>query len=86
MGAISFTQCLLKQGNRAECVSWIPTRFAVRGRVLRLQFTSGWTDGWIVRETYHSMLKPIDAHSTIRRHRRMTGDALPRQQPPSSEE
>lgn len=83
MNVTRFTQCLLELGNRTECVSWIPTRFAQRGQVLRLRFPAGWSDGWVVRETFHSAFKPVDAHAAIRRHRRSTGDALPRQQPPS---
>ena len=44
------TQCLLRKGN-TEQISWIPSKFAKVGRILRLKDD----DGWEVISAGHSM-------------------------------
>jgi hypothetical protein len=42
------TQCQLQKGT-ANQVSWIPTKFAVPGQVVKLKNEDGsWDDGWVV--------------------------------------
>lgn len=41
------TQCSLQHGN-THTTSWIPTKFAQVGAVVKLKDKSGWHDGWMV--------------------------------------
>lgn len=43
-----YTQCRLAKDGRAEYVSWIPTEFAIPGKVVKLKFGQVWEDGWRV--------------------------------------
>ena len=56
------TQCRLKKGN-TETVSWIPTKFAKKGKYLKLKNnrTNEWEDGWqvISNSDGHSMPSEI---------------------------
>jgi len=45
-------QCKLTQGNKV-IFSWIPTKYAVVGKVLDLKDEDGnWTEGWVVAEAW----------------------------------
>ena len=44
---LTYTQCKLKKGNFNR-VTWIPTKFAKVGKVLRLKDD----DGWVVQEIW----------------------------------
>lgn len=60
---------------------WIPERFAVAGKVLRLSDGETWEDGWVVRAVgpYRMAEEELpDPHRDIKRHRRATGDAQPK--------
>lgn len=49
-----YTQCILLKGNLRQ-TSWIPAKFAVKGRVLKLRDAQDkWDDGWVVAQTYSS--------------------------------
>jgi hypothetical protein len=76
-----YRQCALRNGNRTT-LSWIPERFAVPGKVLRLQRHDGaWDHGWVVEAAYSRCAEDqlLDPHRAIRRHRRNTGDDLPKE-------
>jgi hypothetical protein len=51
---VFYRQCLLERrngrGKLTQLVSWIPTRFAVVGKTLKLKdkLTGEWVDGWEV--------------------------------------
>lgn len=50
---MTFTQCYLVTGQHRAQVSWIPSPFAIVGKVLRLKNRrSEWEDGWVVQATY----------------------------------
>lgn len=53
----TYTQCYLAKGNWYQ-LAWIPTAFAVVGKVIKIKETDGWDDGWIVRNVYGT--KPAD--------------------------
>jgi hypothetical protein len=45
-------QCLLRNGN-LERTSFLPTQFAVAGKILKLKDDEGeWKDGWKVEKVY----------------------------------
>jgi len=47
---MNYTQCLLEKKSITQ-LSWIPHKFAVIGKVIRLKDD----DGWIVKETYTTL-------------------------------
>lgn len=50
----SYAQCELVRGNEKQ-TSWIPSRFAVLGKVLRLRDEGGaWEDGWKILAIHHT--------------------------------
>ncbi len=74
---IFYCQCQLVQGVRHQ-TSWIPQKFAVKGRVLRLKNADGeWENGWKVenvsKETRSEDTLP-DYRAEVKAHRRATGD------------
>lgn len=65
-----------------EQTSWIPEKFGVQGKVLKLKDSDGnWDDGWIVKMASQTRLAEDmlpDYHDEIKGHRKATGDALPK--------
>lgn len=48
----TYTQCALAKKGAVE-VAWIPTKFANKGKFIKLkQNDDTWDDGWLVQETY----------------------------------
>ena len=47
----TYTQCALVKNGAVE-VAWIPTKFANKGKHIKLKQDEGWDDGWLVQETY----------------------------------
>ncbi len=48
----TYTQCALLKNGKSE-VTWIPTKFANKGKFVKLrQDDDSWDDGWLVEETY----------------------------------
>jgi hypothetical protein len=81
MKSTIYRQCEVRRG-AAIRLTWIPAEYAVKGRVLRLRDNGEWSDGWVVREVYPDTERIIapSPQGEIRRHRRATGDSLPRLQ------
>lgn len=64
-----------------EQTSWIPDKFAVVGKVLKLRDEDGnWENGWIVKSAGNRLEESQipDYHSLIKGHRKMTGDSEPK--------
>lgn len=82
---VYYKQCHLqkptKEGTMCQ-TSWIPEQFAVVGKVLKLKDSDGkWDNGWVVKTAGQNRVpdnEMLDSHSTIKGHRKMTGDALPK--------
>ena len=74
-----YRQCEVRRGP-AFRLTWIPASFAVNGKMLNLRDNGEWSDGWVVTEVYPDTERIITPtpQSEIRRHRRATGDSLPR--------
>jgi hypothetical protein len=85
-----YTQCTLEkvEGDRTiRQTSWLPTKFAKKGKVLKLREDkfSEWTDGWVVilvGETRDDRPYPS---SDIMAHRNRTGDSMPKPKSPPKE-
>jgi hypothetical protein len=88
---VHYRQCLLVRPydkGEMRLMSWIPEKFAVAGKRVRLRDGGAWQDGWVVRDVgpYRVADKDLpDVHDDVKGHRRRTGDALPRLTPPPSE-
>ncbi len=52
-----YTQCKLSKNNIIQ-ITWLPSEFAVVGRIVKLKETGDWDDGWKVDEAY------LTAHRT----------------------
>lgn len=64
-------------------VSWIPEKFAIKGKVLKLKEGQNWDDHWIVCSVSDArrLEKHLpDPHIDIKRHRKNTGDSMPKEQ------
>lgn len=82
---INYRQCKVTRkhdGSETSTVSWIPEKFAILNKVLKLKDKDEkWTDGWIVESVGSSILEESqlpDAHKSVKAHRKATGDALPK--------
>jgi hypothetical protein len=80
MRATLYRQCLLQKQHEnvtLEQQCWLPERYAVVGKVLRLK-EDGWQGGWLVKEawpTRRAEEQLPDPHNDIKQHRRRTGDS-----------
>jgi hypothetical protein len=76
----AYRQCKLQKGNSHQ-MSWIPEKFAVLNKTLKLKGEGeDWDDGWVVKEV-HSRREDdemLDPHAAIKGHRKNTGDSLPK--------
>lgn len=80
-----YKQCKLVKTEKAEGrshvrVSWIPEKFAVVGKVLKLKENDVWIDGFVVEFAGEDAIdEPPDMNKAIRGHRKATGDSLPKE-------
>ena len=82
-----YKQCRLSKknqsGNETWQVSYIPAKFAVVGKILKLKDNNGeWDDGWKVISAgvpVEEKLLP-DYRKQIREHRKNTGDSMSKTQ------
>jgi len=65
-------QCILRRGD-AVMTSWIPERYAVKGKVLKLKDreTKVWRDGWVVEsvglvEDYEVVCARANSHTKMK--------------------
>jgi len=67
---VKFYQCTMERKDgevRQVLTSWLPHKFAKKGKVLKLKCreTGEWTDGWLVKVVNKQM--PLDEEIVIRR-------------------
>ena len=77
-----YQQCKLVKylaDSEIHTVSYIPEKFAVVGRTVKLRRNGKWTDGWIVESACDVVDELPDARKIIRDHKRATGDSLPKE-------
>jgi hypothetical protein len=75
----NYRQCSLQKGNVHQ-VSFIPEKYAVVGKVLKLKEQGVWIDGWVVHGIGELMSEDEvpDSYKAIKKHRASTGDSLPK--------
>jgi hypothetical protein len=71
---MTYHQCELEhRSDGRKQVSWIPSKFAEVGLVIRFKKADGgWDDGWLVRAVYSekTIIQVGDMHNLWKRHRR----------------
>lgn len=72
---MNYSQCKLQKDDLVQ-VSWIPNRFALVGKPVRLRDDGVWVDGWIVVEVWQTISEDQlpDSHDERKAHKRATGD------------
>ncbi len=79
MKDIFYRQCRMSRKNEIQ-VSWIPEKFAVQNKVLKLKnYKDEWENGWIVENVGSSRVEESllpDPHIDIKQHRKNTGDSM----------
>lgn len=76
-----YRQCKIEQqkGNITKTiVSYIPEKYAIVGKMIKLKNDNAWTNDWVVKtvgDRVHEDYLP-DSHTDIKAHRRATGDSL----------
>ncbi len=69
----TYKQCVLQRGAEIQ-VSWLPTKFAVKMKKLKLRYSNGeWEDGWIVIRVCGT-LPAAQVEGDMYRHVRLTLD------------
>jgi hypothetical protein len=69
-----YKQCLLQKGS-AYRVGWIPTKFAVVGKCLKLYLDDGWIDGWKVLQIgMPHVACQVEEHERDYKHQREASD------------
>jgi hypothetical protein len=82
MKKVKYRQCvLIKKMSEGEVqqTSYIPEKFAVKGKALKLLREDGvWDNGWVVMFAGDLIDEPLYWKEAIRVHRDNTGDSLPK--------
>jgi hypothetical protein len=77
---VYYRQCMLVKGATRQ-TSWIPEQYAIVNKVLKLREAGIWDNGWIVETVSQTRLSEKqlpDFHKERKRHRKATGDDLPK--------
>lgn len=80
---VYYRQCKLekKMDENRTChqVSYIPSQYAIEGKVLKLRDSDkNWDNGWVVTSAGNNLYEDkeiLDSHEVIKGHRKMTGDS-----------
>ena len=77
-----YSQCTIEkktESGKTTQVTWLPAKYAVKGKVLKLKDDGDkWQDGWVVMQVGDPSERPPDWKKLVRQHRKDTGDALPK--------
>lgn len=72
---IYYRQCVLKK-NSTTTTSWIPEKFAKKGKVLKLKDSGIWSDGWEIQRVGSKRIleNEVRERSQDYRHQRKASD------------
>jgi len=76
----AYRQCRLQKGNSHQ-MSWIPEKFSVLNKTLKLKNgDDAWDNGWVVKSVHGRREddEMYDSHDAIKGHRKATGDSMPK--------
>lgn len=62
--------------------AYIPTKYAIEGKVLKIKIDDVWEDGWIVISVGPKVDKKAlpNTHAEVKAHRKRTGDSMRKSQ------
>ncbi len=72
---VKFRQCRMEKSGCQDIVAWLPEKFAIKDKYLKLHFKSGWDNGWLVKSVGVSRLNEshmITLRDQHRNHRSTT--------------
>ena len=74
-----YKQCVI-QKDTTKTTTWIPEKYAHKGKILKLKDNGVWEDGWAVVSVGSALDEKYlsDSHKDIKLHRKRTGDSLPK--------
>jgi len=49
----SYTQCYLAKANKRH-IAWIPTKYAIINKIIKIELDGVWDNGWKVVEVYNT--------------------------------
>ena len=80
----TITQCLLTKRiddtTTRQQMAYIPTKYARTNSVIKIKLANGeWEDGWRVEFVYDTIDDVVSARQSVKRHRKNTGDSLPKE-------
>lgn len=79
---VLYSQCLLQKESNSgfiKTVAYIPSQFAKVDSYIKLKDEDGlWTDGWKVLSAGEPTDHAPDYRKSIRNHRKLTGDSMPK--------
>ena len=84
MSVANYYQCQLEGGPRGTgfLIAFIPAKYAIVGKVLRLKDEGGvWEDGWVVKRVFGGVDEVPNMRRAVKKHRKNTGDSLPKRKP-----
>lgn len=67
-----YRQCFLRNGNRFQ-TTWLPDKFAVLGKVLKLKDLGVWENGWIVDRVGAELVPGARLPDAHKWHKRICG-------------
>lgn len=73
---VYYKQCMLQRTGKT--IVWIPEKFAIQGKYLKIKIDEVWQNGWLVKEVYDTRIKEkeiLDSHKKIKSHKKKTGDS-----------
>lgn len=85
---MNYIQCVLKKSEFDKVLyqtSWIPAKFAILGKFLKLKENNSWDNGWeiISLGSIKKEKELPDSYIDIKQHRKKTGDSLPKKKNPT---
>lgn len=80
---IYYKQCMLQRslGDKiGKTIVWIPEKFAIENKYLKIKKGENWENGWLVKKVYDdNRVKEkeiLDSHKVTKSHKKKTGDSL----------
>lgn len=70
-----YTQCLLKKNNTTQ-VSWVPKKFALKNKIVKLKIEDRWDEGWQIIEVYTDANLTQTPEHAFKKHKGHTGDSI----------
>ena len=81
---MKYNQCTMMASvgfrGKTTYTAYIPTKYAIKGKLLKLKINDKWENGWEVISVGPQIDEKClpDAHAEVKAHRKRTGDSMPK--------